>query len=58
MAKPYRKLRFELHERDIDQSILADRLGRGDSYISDRMTGKSERVFRSIKEAAAFCETF
>ena len=46
MIKPYRRLRFELHERDIDQSILADRLGRGDSYISDRMTGKNPWTLR------------
>ena len=50
MIKPYRRLRFELHERDIDQSVLAGRLGRGDSYISDRMTGKSPWSLREAFE--------
>ena len=40
MPKPYYRLRFELHERDIDQVTLAEKLHRGDSYISDRMNGK------------------
>ena len=40
MPKPFRRLRFELGELDIDQVTLAEKLGRGDSYISGRMNGK------------------
>lgn len=40
MPKPFYRLRFELRERDIDQIALAEKLHRGDSYISDRMNGK------------------
>ena len=40
MPKPFRRLRFELGELDIDQVTLAEKLGRGDRYISGRMNGK------------------
>ncbi|MCM0708286.1 hypothetical protein NBH08_25760 [Faecalicatena sp. BF-R-105] len=50
MPKPYYRLRFELHERDIDQVTLAEKLHRGDSYISDRMNGKGSWSLREAFE--------
>lgn len=62
MARPFYRLRFELAERDIDQHILADKLHRGDSYISDRMTGKGSwtlwEAFEMMKIIGASLDRF
>lgn len=50
MAKPYRRLRFELHERDLDQAAVAQRLHRCDSYVSFRMNGKTPWTLREAFE--------
>lgn len=48
MAKPYKRLRWELSEQDIDQSDIAARWGCSTSTVSNKLT--AARPFR-ITEA-------
>lgn len=40
MAKPYAELRGRLARNDIDQRYLCELLGRSQTYITSRITGK------------------
>ncbi len=48
--KPYYELRKEMSGCRVAQKDLAEAIGRGESYISDRMTLKNKEGF-SVREA-------
>lgn len=48
--KPYYELRKEMSGCRVYQKDLASAIGRGTSYVSDRMTLKNKRGF-SVREA-------
>lgn len=48
MLKPYRKLRFELQERDYDLRALAVKLNRSVTYVSRHLTGQQDWALREV----------
>lgn len=48
--KPYYELRKEMYAKGVTQQDIAEELGRGDTYVSTRFSGKGQHGF-TIEDA-------
>ena len=48
--KPYYELRKEMYAKGVTQQDIAEELGRGDTYVSSRFSGKGQHGF-TIEDA-------